>query len=105
MATQTSEFPGTGDFARGIHPNDRKAFSADRPIQPMPAPAKVVLPLQQHVGAPCEPAVTVGQRVSAGALVGKLPISEGKPAMGAPVHASIDGTVTAIADGIVWIEG
>jgi len=24
--------------------------------------------------------------------------------LGAPVHASIDGTVTAVRDGVVWIE-
>ena len=28
----------------------------------------------------------------------------GKPALGAPVHASIDGTVTSISGGVVWIQ-
>jgi hypothetical protein len=31
-------------------------------------------------------------------------MKDGKPALGVPVHASIDGVVTAIADGVVWIE-
>ena len=31
--------------------------------------------------------------------------TDGKPALGAPVHASINGNVTAIDDGVVWIEG
>jgi Na+-translocating ferredoxin:NAD+ oxidoreductase RnfC subunit len=48
--------------------------------------------------------VKVGQRVKKGDAVGRPPVKDGKPALGAPVHASIDGTVTAIADGVVWIE-
>ncbi len=55
---------------------------------------KVRIPLKQHVGAPCEPAVTVGERVSKGQLIGKVP----KGQLGAPVHASIDGVVRAVND-------
>jgi len=36
--------------------------------------------------------------------VGRPPLTGGKPALGAPVHASIDGVVTAIERGVVWIE-
>ena len=60
--------------------------------------------LKQHVGAPCEPLVAVGQRVTKGQTIGRPPVANGKPALGAPVHASIDGTVTAIDNGVVWIE-
>jgi len=66
---------------------------------------KVGIALKQHVGAPCEPIVAVGDRVSKGQTVGGWPVADGRPALGAPVHASIDGTVTAIGDGVVWIEG
>jgi len=31
-------------------------------------------------------------------------MANGKPALGAPVHASIDGNVTAIENGVIWIE-
>jgi hypothetical protein len=48
--------------------------------------------------------VKVGQRVRKGEAVGRPAVQGGKPALGAAVHASIDGTVTAIADGVVWIE-
>jgi len=65
---------------------------------------KVGIRLKQHVGAACEPAVAVGERVNKGQAVGRRPQTDGKPALGAPVHASIDGTVTAISDGVVWIE-
>jgi Na+-translocating ferredoxin:NAD+ oxidoreductase RnfC subunit len=66
--------------------------------------AKVGIPLKQHVGAPCKPIVEVGARVTKGQVVGRRPVTNGKPALGAPVHASIDGTVTDIREDIVWIE-
>jgi Na+-translocating ferredoxin:NAD+ oxidoreductase RnfC subunit len=65
---------------------------------------KVGIKLKQHIGAPCESVVQVGDRVKNGQLVGQPPVVNGKPALGAPVHASIDGVITSIADGVVWIE-
>jgi len=75
------------------------------PLRPELLPAtKVGIKLKQHVGAPCEPVVKVGQAVKLGDPVGRPIVKDGKPALGAPVHASIDGTVTAIENGVVWIE-
>ena len=68
------------------------------------AASKVGIALAQHIGAPCEPTVKVGEAVRTGQVVGRPPVTDGKPALGAPVHASIDGKVSAVADGIVWIE-
>jgi len=65
---------------------------------------KVGIKLKQHTGPPCEPCVKVGQKVNAGDAVGRPAARDGKAALGAPVHASIDGAVTGIADGVVWIE-
>jgi Na+-translocating ferredoxin:NAD+ oxidoreductase RnfC subunit len=65
---------------------------------------KVGIKLKQHVGPPCEPCVKAGQKVKAGEPVGRPAVKDGKPALGAAVHASIDGVVTGIADGVVWIE-
>ncbi len=65
---------------------------------------RVGIKLKQHVGAPCQATVAVGQKVARGQVVGERAMSEGKPALGAPVHASIDGAVTAITDGVIWIE-
>ena len=72
----------------------------DQPV----APPAVEIPLKQHIGAPCEAVATVGQRVSVGDVVGRRPVKDGKPALGAPVHASIPGTVSAIENGVVRIE-
>ncbi len=76
------------------------------PLNDNPLPTnRVGIKLKQHVGAPCEPAVSVGQAVKKGQPVGRPPMADGKPALGAPVHASIDGAVTAVEDGVVWIDG
>jgi Na+-translocating ferredoxin:NAD+ oxidoreductase RnfC subunit len=78
---------------RNVGPLNAALLSADR----------VGIALKQHLGAPCEPTVAVGQRVKKGDAVGRPPVTNGKQALGAPVHASIDGTVTAIESGVVWI--
>ncbi|MBC7078765.1 MAG: electron transport complex protein RnfC, partial [Synergistales bacterium] len=67
-------------------------------------PQRVGIKLKQHAGVPCEPVVQVGDRVERGQVIGRPPLANGKPALGAPVHASIAGRVSAIRDGIVWIE-
>jgi len=67
-------------------------------------PRRVGIRLKQHAGAPCEPVVHVGQEVNKGEVLGRPPVVSGKPALGAPVHASISGTVVKIEGGVVWIE-
>jgi Na+-translocating ferredoxin:NAD+ oxidoreductase RnfC subunit len=63
------------------------------------APERVLLPLKQHAGAPAEPSVRAGERVTAGAVVARP--ADGQ--LGAAIHASIDGTVRSV-DGAVEIE-
>ena len=58
---------------------------------------KVTIPLQQHIGRPAMSVVKQGDRVKKGDLIGEIP--EG--ALGARVHASIEGTVEAVGDNIV----
>ena len=60
----------------------------------------VKIALKQHVGAPCVPIVQVGDTVKRGDKVGEIP----ENALGAPVHASIDGTVTEITDSEIVIK-
>lgn len=61
---------------------------------------RVQIPLKQHVGAPCDPVVKPGDVVNQGDLIAK--IKEGQ--LGANIHASISGTVTAISDSGIIIE-
>ena len=71
----------------GIHPAYNKV-TAHSPIEVLPAPKELVIPLSQHIGAPCEPLVKVGDRVLLGQKIGdsQAPVS-------APVHATVSGTV------------
>lgn len=57
----------------------------------MPPPAQVILPMQQHVGAPCTPKVKVGEYV----YVGQKIADSDKP-VSAPIHATVSGKVTKI---------
>ncbi|HOL16719.1 MAG TPA: electron transport complex subunit RsxC [Bacillota bacterium] len=82
---------GGATFKGGVHPDYRKELTASLAITAMPAPAKVVIPLQQHIGAPCEALVQVGDTVKLGQKIG-----ESKGFVSAPVHASVSGTVVAI---------
>jgi len=92
-------------MARLMQRLDLKAFRNVGPLRDgLLDTGKVGIRLKQHIGAACRPVVGPGDRVTAGQPVGRPPVTDGKPALGAPVHASINGTVTAIAEGVVWIE-
>ncbi|MDR3182061.1 MAG: 4Fe-4S dicluster domain-containing protein [Planctomycetaceae bacterium] len=63
----------------------------------------VVIPLKQHIGAVCIPAVSAGERVRKGQVIAKRPIADGKAALGADIHSSIDGTVKSVDNGALTI--
>ncbi len=77
-------------FFGGIHPRYNKEMSTRSVEFHEIAPQQVVIPLRQHIGAPCKPLVQVGDRVLMGQKIGD---NEG---MCVPVHASVSGTVVAI---------
>ena len=77
-------------FFGGIHPKYKKEMSTQVTTFHTINPAQVVIPLQQHIGAPCAPLVSVGDYVLQGQKIGD---GEG---LCVPVHASVSGTVTAI---------
>lgn len=77
----------------GVHPDAHKQPAADHPIEVLPLPCHVHIPLQQHIGTIASPIVTVGQHVLKGEL-----IAESQGNISAGVHATTSGTVTAIVD-------
>lgn len=77
-----------GSFAGGVHPPERKSLAESLPIEVLPTPQLVSVPLLQHLGAPCEAVVESRDEVEIGQLIG----SSGAPVT-APVHASVRGTV------------
>ena len=74
----------------GIHPKERK-ISAGKTILPIAIPKQVVIPMGQHIGAPCQPIVKKGEQVKVGTQIGK---SVGF--VSANIHSSVSGTVLKI---------
>jgi electron transport complex protein RnfC len=77
----------------GVHPEGRKASSAESAIRALPLPQSLHVPLQQHVGASAKPIVQVGEKVLGGQLIGA-----GQGNISAPVHAPTSGRVVALGD-------
>jgi Na+-translocating ferredoxin:NAD+ oxidoreductase RnfC subunit len=63
-------------------------------------PKRVAIKLRQHIGAPAAASVATGDTVQCGQCIGTPPAD----ALGAPVHASIDGTVTSVTGDAIVIE-
>ncbi|MBI5560637.1 MAG: electron transport complex subunit RsxC [Deltaproteobacteria bacterium] len=78
-------------FHRGVHPSYHKELTRDKPIEPAAIPGRVVIPLWQHTGSPCEPTVKKGEDVTEGQKIG-----DAKSFVSSPVHASITGKVKDI---------
>lgn len=85
---------GSRMFPGGTHPREGvngKAVSGISPIQKAEAPSRVIIPMQQHIGAPCKPVVAKGDYVKIGQVIGAA-----GGFVSAPVHASVSGTVVAV---------
>lgn len=79
------------DIPGGIHPPEHKQESTQRGLETPPIPARLILPVQQHIGARAEPIVAVGDRVLKGQL-----IAEASGLVSSPLHAPTSGTIAAI---------
>ena len=86
-------------FFGGIHPHDGKELAKGAPIETMPAPDVVAIPLSQHIGAPCKPCVKIGERVLRGQRIATTDAF-----LHADIHASISGKVKKFEDGAIDIE-
>ena len=79
------------DIHGGIHPPERKELSRPGVLDHVALPPLLVLPLRQHLGAPAQPIVSVGDRVLAGEK-----LAEPQGLVSVPIHAPTSGTVRAI---------
>jgi Na+-translocating ferredoxin:NAD+ oxidoreductase subunit C len=78
----------------GIHPQEQK-LSAGSPIEKLPLPSTVVIPITQHIGAPAKPIVDKKEKVKAGQVIAK---SEGF--VSANIHSSVSGMVTKVEEAL-----
>ncbi|MEM7431413.1 MAG: electron transport complex subunit RsxC [Pseudomonadota bacterium] len=80
-----------GKLHGGLRLEARKDKSNAQAIATMPVPAQLVLPITQHVGEPCQPVISIGERVLKGQLIADV-----DGFLGAPIHAPSSGKVVAI---------
>lgn len=78
-------------FKHGIHPEYYKELTQDLATVPMPLPKQIIIPLQQHIGVPCQPVVKNKDEVRLGDVVGNADAF-----VSSPVHTSISGVVKKI---------
>ena len=90
--------PKNGLWARigkadgGVSAPHRKN-TAECAVIRMPPPERVILPMLQHIGAPCVPTVKAGDIVQVGQVVG-----DSDAPMSVPIHASVSGKVSKITE-------
>ncbi len=77
-------------FFGGIHPRENKHYAQHQPLQDFPESNLLVIPMVQHIGAPCQPLVKKGDTVTLGQKIG-----DGQ-GLCVPVHSSVSGTVKAV---------
>ena len=77
-------------FFGGVHPNENKWYACDKETVVFPEPDIVVIPMSQHIGAPCKPLVKKGDLVTVGQKIGD------NQGLCVPVHASVSGKVKAV---------
>ncbi|HWP68204.1 MAG TPA: RnfABCDGE type electron transport complex subunit C, partial [Rectinemataceae bacterium] len=78
-------------FKGGAHPSERKDRSSGLAVERLREVKQVVIPVNQHFGAPLQPLVKVGDVVKRGQ---KIADADGR--MTVPVHSSIAGVIKKI---------
>ncbi len=92
MATGMAGKTETRRFSGGVHPHDReKPRTRGLSIETLPAPARAVVALQQHIGAPAKAVVKKGDTVARGQL-----IAEASGFVSIPYHAPVSGKVVEV---------
>lgn len=76
---------------RGGVPAPHRKHTAEAETTMLGIPSRVIIPMVQHIGAPCSPTVKKGDTVKVGQVIGNS-----EAYVSSPVHASISGTVTRV---------
>ena len=65
-------------------------ITAESPIETIPLPERVIIPLHQNIGAPCEAIVKRGEKILTGQKIG-----DSDRYVNAPVHATVSGEISS----------
>ena len=77
-------------FFGGVHPKENKRYACDKETMVFPEPDVLIIPMSQHIGAPCKPLVKKGDLVTVGQKIGD------NQGLCVPVHASVSGKVKSV---------
>ncbi|MGI6083867.1 MAG: electron transport complex subunit RsxC [Acetivibrionales bacterium] len=83
------------DFKGGVHPSQKKTTMECTTVK-MGIPEKIVIPMVQHIGAPCQVLVKKGDTVKAGQVLGNS-----EAYVSVPIHSSVSGTVVSVDERII----
>ncbi|MCX7908786.1 MAG: electron transport complex subunit RsxC [Ignavibacteria bacterium] len=78
-------------FKGGVHPKEWKELTESKPLEIMPLPKEIILPLQQHLGNEAVPIVKKKDKVVLGQIVAQ-PVGY----ISAPIHSPVNGVVKDI---------
>lgn len=87
-------------FRGGVHPPENKIQTENMAVEEVKAPKMLYVALLQHIGAPLDPIVAVGDRVLKGQK-----IADSQAFMSSPIHSPISGTVKRIEDHVFPLMG
>jgi electron transport complex protein RnfC len=97
MSDKTSIERKYWKFHGGVHPEFHKDMSTIQPISSLKLPKRLIIPVQQHIGAATEVLVNTGDKVFKGQVIAKM--AEGE--LGASIHAPSSGVVGIIEKKVV----
>ncbi len=86
-------------FSHGVHPDDNKHYTAEKPIERLGFPPELYLLLSQHEGDPSVPVVRPRQEVLRGQVIAEAGANDS-----VPIHAPATGTIKRI-DLVPTIDG
>lgn len=78
-------------FSGGIHPPEFKNYTEHKAVKQCPPPPVVIIPVQQHIGAPSKPIVEKGAEVKVGQS-----LTESNGFVSVPSHSSVSGIVKSV---------
>ncbi len=78
-------------FRGGVHPPENKLQTENLATEVFSASKMLYVPMLQHIGAPLEPTVKIGERVLKGQKIG-----DSEAFVSSPVHSPVSGTVKKI---------
>lgn len=87
-------------FRGGVHPPENKIQTENMAVEEVKAPKILYVGLLQHIGAPLDPIVAVGDRVLKGQK-----IADSQAFMSSPIHSPVSGIVKRIEDHVFPLMG